>query len=360
MAEKDLEEKSEKATPKKREDALKKGQVAKSRELPSVAVLMAALAALSLFGTYAYNHIRVMMRTSFSQLTTHSVSLPELIGFAQQILLLSFQVLAPLLLAIFLAAVFSNVLQFGFVLSAESIKPKLSKLDPIKGFGRLLSKQSLMELMKSLLKLFIVGGIAYFTIKGEMKNAIQLGDMSLNDILTYMLYTTFKIFLKCTLAMVLLVVIDYAFQRHDFEKKLKMSKKEVKDEFKRSEGDPQVKLRIKSIQMEMARKRMMQDVPEADVVVTNPTRLAVALKWDDEAMDAPKLLAKGAGKVAERIRELATQNGIPLVENKEIAQTIYKLVDIGQEIPTMLYQAVAEILAHVYRLRGADTAYTGR
>jgi flagellar biosynthetic protein FlhB len=260
--------------------------------------------------------------------------------------------ISPLLAAVFITAILSNIVQVGFVLSGESIKPKLSKLDPIKGLGRLFSKQSFRELFKSLLKLAIVGGVAYLTIKAEMKNISLLGDMELNSIISFILLTIFKIFVRCTLAMIFLVVIDYAFQKWDYEKRMKMTKKEIKDELKRTEGDPLVKSRIRSIQMEMARKRMMQELPRADVVITNPTDLAVALKYDNSVMEAPKLLAKGSARIAKRIKELAEKHDIPIVENKELAQSLYSLVEIGQKIPPILYQAVAEVLAYIYKLKG--------
>ncbi len=352
MAEESFEDKTEKATPKKREEARKKGEVAKSRELPSVAVLLAGLITLTLFGSFMYSHIQIIMKGAFSLPILNDLSISDFMVFAQRMINLFILVISPLLAAIFITAVLSNIMQVGFMLSAESIKPKLSKLDPIKGLGRLFSKQSFMELFKSLLKLAIVGGIAYLTIKSEMKNLTLLGDMELNSIIAYILLTIFKLFIRCTLAMIFMVVIDYAFQKWDFEKKLKMSKKEVKDEFKRTEGDPLIKSRIRSIQMQMARKRMMQAVPEADVVITNPTDLAVALKYDSSVMSAPKLLAKGAGKIAKRIKELAEKHDIPIVENKELAQSLYSLVEIGQEIPPVLYQAIAEVLAYIYKLKG--------
>ena len=352
MAEESFEDKTEKATPKKKEEARKKGDVAKSKELPSVAVLLAGLITLTVFGSYMYTHIQTIMRASFSLPISKDLNIPEFMVFAEKMITLFILTLSPLLAAIFITAVLSNIMQVGFMLSGESIKPKLSKLDPIKGFGRLFSKQSFMELFKSLLKLAIVGGVGYLTVKAEMKNVHLLGDMEFNSIIAYVLLTIFKIFIRCTLAMILLVVIDYAFQKWEFEKKLKMSKKEVKDEFKRTEGDPLIKSRIRSIQMQMARKRMMQEVPKADVVITNPTSLALALKYDSSVMGAPKLLAKGAGEIAKRIRELAEKHDIPVVENKELAQSIYSLVEIGQEIPPTLYEAVAEVLAYIYKLKG--------
>ena len=352
MAEESFEDKTEKATPKKREETRKKGEVAKSRELPSVAVLLASLITLTIFASYMYSHMQTIMRGSFSLPILKDLNIPDFMVFAHNMITLFIITISPLLVAIFITAVLSNIMQVGFMLSGESIKPKLSKLDPIKGLGRLFSKQSFMELFKSLLKLATVGGVAYLTVRAEMKNVHLLGDMELNPIIAYILLTIFKIFIRCTLAMIFLVVIDYAFQRWEFENKLKMSKKEIKDEFKRTEGDPLVKSRIRSIQMQMAKKRMMQEVPKADVVITNPTNLAVALRYDSSVMAAPKLLAKGAGKIAKRIRELAEKYDIPVVENKELAQSLYSMVEVNQEIPPNLYEAVAEVLAYIYKLKG--------
>ena len=352
MTEESSAEKTEQPTPKRRQELREKGEVAKSRELPSVAVLLSALIALSFFGSYMYSQIQLVMQGSLSLPITADLNITNFIIFVQEMTTHFILAISPLLAVVFITAILSNVMQIGFVLSGETIMPKLSKLDPIKGFGRLFSKQAFMELFKSLLKLVIVGAIAYYTIKGEMKKVPMLGQMQIESIWTYIFVTFFKIFIRCTLAMIFLVVIDYAFQRWEFENRIKMSKQELKDEFKKTEGDPLIKSRIRSIQMQMARRRMMQAVPEADVVVTNPMRLAVALKYDTAAMNAPKVLAKGAGKVAEKIRDLATRNNIPIMEQKELAQSLYKLVEIGQEIPPVLYQAVAEVLAYVYKLKG--------
>jgi len=351
MSEDNFQEKTEQATPRKRQELREKGEVAKSRELPSVAVLMSALIVLTFTGSYMYANIQFIMQGTLSLPLLDDLSIPNLIGFSRVMTTRFIWIIAPLMAAVFIAALLSNIMQVGFILSAESIKPKLSKLDPIKGFGRLFSKQAFMEVFKSLLKLAIVGLIAFYTIKGEMEKVSLLGQMNLTSIWVYILKTFFKIFMRCTLAMIFLVILDYAFQRWEFENKIKMSKQEVKDEFKKAEGDPLIKSRIKSIQMEMARRRMMQDVPEADVVITNPTRLAVALKYDTSTMSAPKVLAKGAGRIAEKIRDLAAEHDIPVVEEKELAQNLYKLAEIGQEIPPLLYQAAAEVLAYIFRLR---------
>jgi len=351
MAEQSFEEKTEQPTPRKRQELKEKGEVAKSKELPSVAVLLAALISLSLFGSFMYNHIQIIMKGAFSLPSIHNFNIPEFLKFAQNIIGRLIILLSPLFAAIFITAILSNIMQVGFILSGESIIPKLSKIDPIKGFGRLFSKQAFMEFIKSLLKLSIVGGIAFLTVKDEMNNFVLLGDMELNSIFVYILKIFFKIFIRCSLAMIILVVIDYAFQRWEFEKRIKMTKQEVKDDFKKSEGDPLIKSRIKSIQMEMARKRMMQAVPEADVVITNPTHLAVALKYDSSTMNAPKLIAKGSRKIAEKIKDVASKHRIPILENKELARNLYSLVEVGQEIPPELYQTVAELLAYIYRLK---------
>jgi flagellar biosynthetic protein FlhB len=351
MAEESFAEKTEQPTPKKRRELKEKGEVAKSRELPSVAVLLAALIVLSLFGSYMYSHVQIIMKGAFSLPTMNDLNISDFMKYAQDIISRFIMLLSPLFAAIFITAILSNIMQVGFIMSGESIKPKFSKIDPIKGFGRLFSKQALMEMFKSLLKLTIVGGVAFLTVKGEMKNFSLLGDMEPNLIFIYILNIFFKIFIRCSMAMIVLVIIDYVYQRWEFENRIKMTKQEVKDEFKKSEGDPLIKSRIKSIQMEMARKRMMQAVPDADVVITNPTHLAVALKYDSLTMNAPKVLAKGPGKIAERIRETASEHNIPVLENKELARNLYAMVEVGQEIPQALYQAVAEILAYIYRLK---------
>jgi len=351
MSEEHNEEKTEEPTLRKRQELREKGEVAKSRELPSVAVLLASLMALTFFGSFMYSQIQLIMQQTLSLPMLNDLNVADFIIFAHKMTVRFIWALSPLLAAVFITAILSNIMQVGFVLSAESITPKLSKLDPIKGFTRLFSKQSLMETCKSLFKMTIVSVISYYTIKAEMKNVPMLGEMGVQAIWVYILTVFLKIFLRCSLAMVFVVVGDYAFQRWEFENRIKMSKQEIKDEHKKTEGDPQVKSRIKSIQMEMARKRMMQSVPEADVVITNPVRLAVAIKYDPE-MNAPKVLAKGAGEVAKKIRDLATEHDIPILEKKELARTLYKLVEIGQEIPSALYQSVAEVLAYIYKLKG--------
>jgi len=313
LAESDLQEKTEKATPKKRRDAKKKGQVAKSREVASVAVLMAGLSTLSVFGSMIYGHIRCIMHRGFSMIATPNLGITDFLALGHWLVQHFIVMVAPVMIAVVGIGVLSNV----------------SHLDPIKGTGKLFSKQSVMELFKSLAKLSIVSGIAYWTVKGEI-----------------------KIYIRVSVVMIFLAVIDYAFQKWQFEQQMKMTKQEVKEEFKQTEGDPLTRSRIKRIQFEMAKRRMMQEVPKADVVVTNPVHLALAIRYDSAAMNAPEVVAKGAGEVAQKIKEIAAKHRVPIVENKELARHLYRMVEIGSEIPSALYQAVAEVLAYVYRLKG--------
>ena len=358
MADQNFEEKTEKPTPKKRQDVRKKGEVAKSRELPSVSVLMSGILTLAVFFPFMNTQMRMVMEKALHEFPSTDLGLADMVNLSQELIGMFLLMVGPIMAAVFITAILSNIMQVGFLLSGESIKPKLSKLNPLKGFARLFSVQSLMEFFKSMAKLLIVGLVSYFAIRGELDRIPGLMDMELKGILAYILITTLKITIICALAMVVLVAADYAFQKWQFEKRIKMTKKEVKDELKTSEGDPLIKSRIKSIQMEMSRKRMMQDVPKADVVITNPTHFAVAIKYDRTVMGAPQLLAKGANEVARRIKELAKQHQIPVVENKELARNLFASVDIGQEIPVDLYQAVAEVLAYIYKLKSAQQAHT--
>lgn len=351
MAEESYQDKTEQATPRKRSEARKKGQVASSREVPSVAVLIAALATLWFFGGYMYSHLRSLTRDAFAMIAKPEISLPQCVAFGSGVIERFVIVILPVMTAVVVTALVANVLQVGWLLSWEKLRPELSKIDPIKGMQRLISRQTLMELFKSLAKLGIVATIGYLTVKGEMDKLPFLADMEVQAILVYILKIGFKIFIRMSMAMILIAIADYAFQRWHFEQQMKMTKQEVRDEFKRTEGDPIVKARIKKIQYEMAKRRMMQEVPEADVVVTNPVHLAVALKYESSEMKAPKVLAKGAGDVAERIKAVAKQHDVPIVEDKDLARNLYKMVEIGSEIPSALYQSVAEVLAYVYRLR---------
>jgi flagellar biosynthetic protein FlhB len=358
MAESDQgQERTEQATPKKREDARKKGQVAISREVASVIILGAALIYFYFGAGGLMEGITNIMKTSFQEAGNTTLTQQSIYAIASSLVLKVFLLLFPLLLAVFLAAFLANVFQVGFKVSWEAAQPKLSKINPLNGFKRLFSLRSLVELVKSIFKISVIALIAYLVIVHEIPSLFPLPDQSVWGMLMFMGRIAFKTMLITCVVMVVFALLDYLYQRWEFEKSIRMSKQELKEEYRQTEGDPLIKSRIKRLQREMARKRMMASIPKADVVITNPTHLAVAIQYDHEQMNAPVVLAKGAGYVAEKIKEIAAENKIPIIENKPVAQVLYKITDIGHVIPEDLYRAVAEILAHVYSLKEKDLRY---
>ncbi len=352
MAEESFQERTEKATPRRRQEAREKGNVAKSREVPSVLVLLFSLLVFHFTAQWMYQTFSGFMRFFFGHAS--EISLTP-IG-ARWLILFSMKFVAifmfPILLGVMIAALLGNFLQIGFLWTAEPLTPKFDRLDPVKGFKRLLSVQSFAELMRSTLKILIVGYVAYLTVKHQYNRMPGLVVLSVGSIMKYTLSVSFEILYRTCWVLVILAILDYGFQRWQYEKDLRMSKQEIKDEFKQREGDPLIKARIRKMQREIARRRMMEAVPKADVVITNPTHLSVAVQYDPKGkMRAPIVVAKGAGFISDKIREIARGHHIPLVENKWLAQTLYKGVEIGEEIPEALYRAVAEVLAYVYRLK---------
>ncbi len=351
MAEEFSGEKSEQATPRRREEARKKGQVAKSREIPSVLVLMTGLLVLFLIGRHLTTNLASFTAQMLGRAGTLSITPSSVQALAQEMITFLLVALAPLLLAVLAMAVLANYIQVGSLFSLELIKPDFSKISIFKGLKRLFSIQSWVEMLKSLLKLVIIGYVAYSTIASELQEIVTLTDRELPAIFAYISRVSFKIFIKSTLVMALLAGLDYLFQRFQHEKKLRMTHQELKEEFKQTEGDPLIKSRVRSLQREMARRRMMAEVPKADVIITNPTHLAVAVTYRNGEMVAPQVSAKGANFLAEKIKEIARSHEIPILENKPLAQALFKTVDLGQMIPPSLYQVVAEVLAYVYRLK---------
>jgi flagellar biosynthetic protein FlhB len=232
--------------------------------------------------------------------------------------------------------------------SSESVQPQISKIDPIKGFERLFSLRSLIELIKNIFKICIIGTVAYLVIKNELENMFTLMEQSVWRTLAYLGGVCFKIVLVTTIVLVILSILDYIYQRWEYEKSLRMTKQEIKDEFKNTEGDPIIKARIRRLQREAAQKRMMAAVPNADVIITNPTHIAIAIKYDPDNMQAPVVVAKGADYIAEKIRQIAEESDVLIVENKPLAQVLYKTVNVNDLIPETIYRAVAEVLAYVY------------
>ncbi|MGD2184589.1 MAG: flagellar biosynthesis protein FlhB [Desulfobacterales bacterium] len=353
MPESGSQERTEKATPKRRQEARKKGQVAQSREITSVMILMTAIGFFYFAGSWMFWSISEFIGGIYQNMDTLRLNtVSDVSAFSGDIFKRLFSLLIPFFLPILIAAAVANIGQVGFEIHGEPILPKLSKLDPIAGVKRLVSLKSLVELAKSILKILIVGGIAYTLIKADMKGFPALMQQSVGEILLFIAQTAFKILFFVCLALIILAFLDIIYQRWQYEQNLKMTKQEVKDEHRQAEGDPKVKGRIRRVQIEMAQRRMMEAVPEADVVITNPTHLAVALKFEANKMLAPTVIAKGSGLIAERIKEIAGNHQVPIIEDKPLAQTLFKMVEIGEYIPEELYRAVAEILAYVYRLKG--------
>lgn len=345
------QEKTEPATPKRLEEMREKGQVAKSREVPSVAILMGSLLIFYFLGTAMVRDCMDLMKWSFSNAATIQLREANLHWLLIELVRRGLKIVAPLFVGLLLVGLASNYVQVGFLFASQAIAPKFSKLNPLKGLARMFSKQALVELLKSILKVAVVGCVTYVTVKGELKYIVPLMDKEIGSVLSYIGTVCFKIILRTSWVLIVLALLDYIFQRWDFLQEARMTKQEVKDEFKQREGDPLIKSRVRQAQRAMARRRMMESVPKADVVITNPVHLAVALEYNARGMSAPRLTAKGSRLLAERIKEIARQKHIPIVENKPLAQALFKGVDIGQEIPTVFYKAVAEVLSYVYQLK---------
>ncbi|MFJ7976416.1 flagellar biosynthesis protein FlhB [Peribacillus sp. JNUCC 23] len=345
-------EKTEKATPKKKQDSRKKGQVAKSQDVNTAINLLAVFLLLLFIGPYMFEKISSLLIEFFQnsmliQVTEESAPL-LLIEVLKEMGL----ILAPILAAALIAGVAANYMQIGFMFSTETIQLKLEKLDPIKGFKRIFSIRAIVELLKSILKISVVGLVTFFVIWQRMDEIMVLSKKSIGNAMTTLADITVKVGIYASSALLVLALLDYLYQKYDYEKNIRMSKQDIKDEYKNIEGDPLIKSKIKQKQREMAMQRMMQEVPKADVVITNPTHYAIALKYDDQKSDAPYVIAMGVDFVAQKIKYIAKENDVVLVENRPLARALYDQAEIGQAIPEEFFKAVAEILAFVYKTKG--------
>lgn len=345
------QDKTEPATPKKREEARKKGQVAQSREIPSVMVLLSAMTVFFFGGAWMFNQLGQVMRTMLTHIFHSEFKIETAHMLLWELFQRIFIILVPLLAVVILAGVFSNITQTGFMLIGEPLTPKFNKLNPVNGIKRLFSLRSFVESVKAVVKVLVIGSMAYVMLRKDMDQIPALVSLPLQDILTFMGHASLKMGYYTCLVLIVLAAVDVFFQRWQHERDLRMTKQEVKDEYRQREGDPMVRSRIRAVQREMAMRRMMDAVPDATVVITNPTHLAVALKFERD-MHAPQVVAKGAGLIAQRIKEKAKEYDVPIIEQKALARALFKSVEIDQYIPGELYHAVAEILAYVYRLRG--------
>ena len=351
-------EKTEEPTSKKLDDARKEGQVAKSKEIGNAFSLLALFLVMKLYlGTMGTRFIEVFSAV-YQQIPDVSkmyngglpvASLHVLIrGMMFQILV----IMAPVLLIGVAIAIICDVAQVKWKPTTKPLQPKFSKLNPMKGFGRIFSPNSLVELLKSVLKLALIGYMVYSYLKDKISNIFLLYDITLNQAIGMIGEIVVDLGIRIAAIYMIIAFLDFGYQKWKFHEDMKMTKQEVKDEYKNQEGDPQIKGKQKQRMREASMRRMMQQLPEADVVITNPTHYAVAIKYDPEKYDAPYVLAKGENYLAQRIKDVAKENHIEIVENKPLARMLYANVDIGGLIPPELYQAVAEVLAFVYHLNG--------
>lgn len=343
------DDRTESATPRKRSKARSEGQVAKSADLIAAVMLTTAFILLLTTGKHISSQltditVRILSNPDVSQITVDGI-VPLLTSYFLKVTIL----LAPFISCLIIAGIAINYYQVGFQLSPKAITPNIVKLNPINGIKRIISIRGLVELVKGILKIAIIAYIGYSTIYPERGNLMAL---ALSDIATsghVIIGIIFSITWKVCLVLFILGIIDFVYQKYEFEKSIKMTKQEVKDEYKNVEGNPVIKQKIKSVQMQMAQSMMMKNLKTADVVVTNPTHFAVALKYDSKIAPAPIVVAKGADLLAKRLKMIAKEHNIAIIENKPLARSLYKLVKVNSMIPEELFVAVAEVLAYVYK-----------
>ena len=351
-------EKTEPATAKKLNDARKEGQVAKSREVSNAALLLALFVFLGLIVSYYGRSFLGIFETVYNRIpewtVMHDGEIPyaTINGALSYIIRNYLMIVLPALLIGLIIPFIANLLQVKWRPTAKPMKPKFSKLNPISGIKRIFSLNSLMELIKSLLKIGIIGLMAYLYLRRQQDKLLIIMDMAIPDALSMLSGIIMTLGIRISAAYIILAAADYIYQKWKFSEDMKMTKQEVKDEYKNTEGDPQIKSKQRQRMMQASRRRMMQALPQADVVITNPTHYAVAIKYDPEKYDAPYVVAKGSDYLAAKIKEIAAEHHIEIVENKPLARMLYANVEVDQIVPPELYQAVAEVLAFVYHLQG--------
>ncbi len=344
------DEKTEEPTPKKLSESRKKGQVAKSTDLNSIIILVLMALLLSFAGEYGFKRLYVFLYGSLSNL-----GYPVTEGNLRSLLLhyaySYFTATSIVFGVVMVSGIVANLFQSGFLFSVDPLKPNFKKLNPVEGFKNMFSKKTIFNLAKTLFKFLLVGYVAYLFAKKNIPIIFSVAGMEVKAVFPFTKDLIYSLVVKIAFVLGVLAVADYAYQKYDFKKNLRMTKHEIREEMKQMEGDPKIKSQIKQKQRQMAMSRMMADVPEATVILTNPTHLSIALRYEEQKEDVPIVVAKGADLVAFKIREIAQANDIPLVENKPLARTLFKRSEVGDEVPADLYQAVAEILAIVYRMK---------
>jgi flagellar biosynthesis protein FlhB len=353
VAEKDssFQERSEEATPKRREDARKDGQVARSMEVNSAAVLTGTLGALLVAGSWMRENILLFMQSTFLQVGSPDVSQHTVPALMTDGAILLLKVVSPVALGALVMGILANVGQFGFLVSSKQIEPDFGKLSPLKGLKKIFSMRTLMEAIKSVLKVAMTGLCIYLVLRATLPTLLDLVFESPIGIFHGVAAVGWKLLYAALAMLFALAIADFVFQRFDHSKQLRMTHQEIKEERKQSDGDPLLKSRQRGLAIEAAYNRMISDLPTADVVLTNPTTYAVALKYDADRHHAPFVVAKGKRLMAERIKAIAAEHSIPVIENKPLARRLFTLCDVGAVVPGELYKAVAEVLAFVFRQR---------
>ncbi|MDR2386283.1 MAG: flagellar biosynthesis protein FlhB [Deltaproteobacteria bacterium] len=346
-------EKTEEPTGHKLSQAREKGQVPKSMEISAAVVLLAAVSVLFAFGPYGWQRLVGVFRYVLDEAVHFEATPAAVLGLSRTLFKEALILILPVALVVLVASLAINIYQLGgFMMVSDSIVPKLDKLNFITGFGRFFKLKTLVECLKSIFKMTIIFLVGYLVIKDHMDDFVLMVDMKVLSIALLVLKISLEIFIKTVLLLLVLAALDYGYQRWQFIQDMKMTKQEVKDEFKQIEGDPIVKNRIRQAQREASKKRQLSDVPKADVVIANPTHFAVALLYDKTQAPAPVVLAKGQDFLALRIKDIARENKVPVVENKPLAQALYQAVEVGQTIPVEFYKAVAEVLSYIYKVKG--------
>lgn len=346
----DDDDKTEEATQTKREEFRRKGQVAQTKELSS-ALFFFVMSVIILFTAgYFFKHLSELILQVVEIAFSKQVGGEGLLQIASVVGVKLIYLLGPVLLVSLIIGFASSVMQVGFIQVEDALEPKIEKINPIAGFKRVFSLRALVEGVKAILKIIVITLVTYLVLKSHVYMFLRTMDWSLEQSLIFLGEMLFRVLMSISLSVIAIAGLDYFFQWWDMEKKMRMSKKELKEEMKNREVDPLIKSRMRRLQRELSNRRMMQKVPEADVIITNPTHIAVALKYS-AGMPAPQLVAKGADLVAEKIRNLAKEHSIPIIENKPLARTMYKTMKLDQFIPRELYVAVAEVLSYVYKLK---------
>lgn len=352
MAEFEGQEKTEQPTGKKLSDARERGQVAKSMEINSLAVFGSGLILIYLTKNYIGDKFYYFARESFNSLNNIELTKAVVQTYAIKWAIFFFTLSLPVLIGVTVVALISNIAQVGFKFTPKALEIKFSRFNPVNGIKRLFfSAYSFVELSKSLVKLFVISLFTYFIISKLIEDTTKLVDLSIEDTVSFMLDSFFSLTWKIVLFFTIIAGVDFIWQKYKFKKEMMMTKEEVKEELKQTEGDPLIKSRIRKQMVLAARRRMMKEIPTADVVITNPTHVAVALKYEMEKDNAPKVVAKGLDELAQRIKKIAAENNVPLYEDVELARALYKSCEIGDEIPAKLFKAVAQILAYIYQMK---------